>query len=885
MLIKGLVTALLIALKPTSALLHTPGFFFAQSPQEDLNININVDDLSSACASTFDEIQSGIDQEQLQIPDQLEEQGEIGELFEVLIEALPQIFEGLEEQILTPTTEEDTTTSSSQSNSGTLENSCFGMLFSVLTVLSEDFPADIPDFPADILAVPPRGEPQQSKSSSGRCTSAFGGIKALARAQVKKQNPERAAEAEALSHEGLLQILQGNQEEGNELFEQASEIYQSLDDNSIPEHLVDEAELIEQGVNHFHKKEYEKSIVFFQESLKSDDLENDQFLTAYVLNYLGDSHLAQDDFDNAVEAYEKSLFLSKEIQCFSLEHMHKLASIHFENAQQLSGLSGETFQSKQAVSNSEQLLTEILKFFHPREDSQLTRGQFSTRGGSIELVYKASHLLQKVLVSQGKTDDALVIAEKIRSAESEKILFDVGFLGEGKRTISVEEGIARSSNKEFPLIAYVPTISDLKQVARSEDATIVYYSNISPAEIYIWVIQPNGEIEFEISNPETVGISSSKINDLSNDAENNEEAAGFIPDRGEQDVALAQFLRGTRDASGVREFGDDEVSILDEQEQSERHQKLYDLLIEPIESFLPDNPEDHIVFVPEGHMLFVPFPALERFASGNRSYLVDHHTIRTVQNLQTLRLNSINRAQLNWGQGIPTSENILVVGNPKAPSLQLFDSDSRIGLGALPGAEAEAKSIASLFETEAILEDYATETTVKSRMPSANIIHLAAHGVLDEIDLPTPEGNIAHSRRITNSSFVPGAIVLAESTQDDGLLTAYEIVEESLNANLVVMSACNTGLGNLRGSTATGLPFALVGAGVPSVVVSLWAVSDESTSEQMTIFYEELFAQNQTGEPIDIAKALRNSMLEIKAKEEYKNPRYWSAFTLMGAAD
>ena len=122
-------------------------------------------------------------------------------------------------------------------------------------------------------------------------------------------------------------------------------------------------------------------------------------------------------------------------------------------------------------------------------------------------------------------------------------------------------------------------------------------------------------------------------------------------------------------------------------------------------------------------------------------------------------------------------------------------------------------------------------------------------------------------------------IALAPSKQDDGLLTAEEILSLKLNADLVILSACNTGRGRITGDGVIGLSRSLFIAGTPSVIVSLWSVPDSPTAELMTEFYTNL-NQNK----LDKAQALRQAMLKIK--QQYPNkPLNWAAFTLIGEAE
>ncbi|TFI52887.1 CHAT domain-containing protein [Mastigocladus laminosus UU774] len=185
---------------------------------------------------------------------------------------------------------------------------------------------------------------------------------------------------------------------------------------------------------------------------------------------------------------------------------------------------------------------------------------------------------------------------------------------------------------------------------------------------------------------------------------------------------------------------------------------------------------------------------------------------------------------------------ILVVGNPKSPNF-----------ASLPGAEREAVSIAKLFQTQALIEDAATETVVVQRLSQARIIHLATH-VLPEA----------------------GVIILTPSNQDDGLLTTDEIQKLHLKADLVVLSGGNTALGQITGDGVIGIARAFIAAGATNVIGTLWCVSDQFTVKFMTEFYYQLQITS------DAASALRQAALEIKKK--HPNSKDWAAFTLIGSA-
>jgi CHAT domain-containing protein len=266
-------------------------------------------------------------------------------------------------------------------------------------------------------------------------------------------------------------------------------------------------------------------------------------------------------------------------------------------------------------------------------------------------------------------------------------------------------------------------------------------------------------------------------------------------------------------------------------------QQLHRLLIAPIAKDLPTNPAERVIILPQNELFLVPFAAL-RDAQGK--YLLEQHTLTIAPSIQVLALTerTSNRK---------TKTPPLVVGNPVMP---LYKGER---LTNLAGAESEAKAISQILQVQPLIGAQADKQQVINLMQKAPIIHLATHGLLDTI-----KGDI------------PGAIALT-----NGFLTSGEIFEMQLSADLVVLSACDTGRGDLTGDGVVGLSRSLAVAGVPSVLVSLWEVSDEATKALMEEFYRNLHVKQLTK-----AQALRQAMLTTM--KDYPNPNFWAAFMLVG---
>jgi len=157
----------------------------------------------------------------------------------------------------------------------------------------------------------------------------------------------------------------------------------------------------------------------------------------------------------------------------------------------------------------------------------------------------------------------------------------------------------------------------------------------------------------------------------------------------------------------------------------------------------------------------------------------------------------------------------------------------------------------------------ANESAIKADdLKNYSIVHLATHGIVDE---ENPE--------------LSRIFLQNDSEAEDGNLYSGEIYNLHLNANLVTLSACQTGLGKIsKGEGVIGLSRALVYAGAKNIIVSFWSVADESTAELMTDFYKSLL-QNTTP---TFTTGLRDAKLELIEKGKYAAPYFWAPFILIG---
>lgn len=236
---------------------------------------------------------------------------------------------------------------------------------------------------------------------------------------------------------------------------------------------------------------------------------------------------------------------------------------------------------------------------------------------------------------------------------------------------------------------------------------------------------------------------------------------------------------------------------------------------------------------------------------------------------------------------------------------RFFGFDGKIAV--LQGTKTEIININSFLQKQKLnpkiyLEMQANEEAIKS-LRNPDILHIATHGFF-LTDIPTAEENTEksetrffaglQSKRLIANPLLRCGLLLAGAEfslsgkikelnasgslgAENGILTAQEAMNLDLdNTDLVVLSACETGLGEIKnGEGVYGLQRAFQQAGAKSVLMSLWTVSDESTQEMMSLFYENLVIKQQ-----DKRIAFQNAQKTLKAK--YPQPYYWGAFVMVG---
>lgn len=268
---------------------------------------------------------------------------------------------------------------------------------------------------------------------------------------------------------------------------------------------------------------------------------------------------------------------------------------------------------------------------------------------------------------------------------------------------------------------------------------------------------------------------------------------------------------------------------------ADRGRSLYDRLIRPLAGEIHGN---KLTISPHGVLHYLPFVAL----SDGDQYLLDRYSVRLIPSAGTLVYIKTDRPA--------KAGKLLALGNPDLGNAR-FD---------LPNAQIEAVNVAALFpESRALVRADASKTAIRQLGNGFSILHFATHGKFNADD-PLSSG-----------------LYLAKGNEPDGVLTVSDLYTLRWDADLITLSACETGLGKVAsGDDVIGLTRGFLYAGARSIVASLWEVDDAATEQLMVSFYRDL-------ETHDKREALR--LAQIETRKTYPNPMYWAAFQIVGRAD
>ncbi len=279
--------------------------------------------------------------------------------------------------------------------------------------------------------------------------------------------------------------------------------------------------------------------------------------------------------------------------------------------------------------------------------------------------------------------------------------------------------------------------------------------------------------------------------------------------------------------------------------------ELYDYLLKDVLTHLKNS--THLIIIPDGVLGYIPFEVLREKESGEASYLINSYRVRYAHSASYLneQIKKRNSESSNFFAGF------LATGNKQGSGLI-----KRSGLAALKYAEKEVHAIVELLNTRSTVFEDATKEDFIKHAANSRVLHLAMHAQVNDEDP-------MFSTLLFESA--------GDSTTQESLF-AIDLYDMQLNSDMAVLSACETGIGQLhRGEGIMSFSRAFSYAGVPSTVISLWKAPDKSTSLLMINFYRYL------KQGLSKDEALQKAKQDFVADyPQMAHPFYWAGFVLMG---
>jgi CHAT domain-containing protein len=455
----------------------------------------------------------------------------------------------------------------------------------------------------------------------------------------------------------------------------------------------------------------------------------------------------------------------------------------------------------------------------------------------------------------------------------------------------IENLIRASSPRYSSLTSAAPlSLSDV-QMKVLDARTVLFEYSLGKNQSYLWVVTQRGLALYKLPSRSVIEQKAMDLRALLIPEKIRRSIVG-IDQLASQDPQRGLGL-GTSGSSASTKSFNDKAS-----QYAETAHELYKILLEPAQSLIGNN---RLLIAPDGALNYIPFEALVTKGQGtdyaDLAYLVKSNELIYTPSASVIAAIREQRAAQSGQSVLVVADPIFDSSDPRAKGSSVPVSASSNGtvvrglalgsaivdvagkpssaspaslrLARLDGTRVEAEQIAQLARTsgkqvDTWLDQDASETNVSSRdIKQYRVLHFATHGLLNA----------------ERPQFTGLVLSLVGDPNGDGFLRVNEIFNLKLGAPLVMLSACETGLGKeKRGEGVIGLTRAFMYAGAPTVGVSLWSVADKSTAELMPNFYKRLLETSHTSPTV----ALRSAQQQMIDSRQYSAPFYWAPFVLVG---
>ncbi|MBD1903655.1 CHAT domain-containing protein [Trichocoleus sp. DQ-A3] len=626
-------------------------------------------------------------------------------------------------------------------------------------------------------------------------------------------------------------------------------------------------------------KEWTTAFNAYNQSIIISRFLNDQIKQTKILNQLGKIHAALGQNSTAIEHYNQALSLSRQLG-YKTEEANILYNQATLNRQQ-NNLTAAKTEIETAINIIESLRTQIAS-------QELRQSYFARNQDYYQFYIDLLMQLHQQNPSQGYDALALHASERARARSLLELLTEANAnirSGVDPKLIEQERTLQQQLNdfehRKYELLTTQYTQKQLDEIRQKTDLVLAQLDQLKAQ------IRTNSPRYANLKYPEPLNLQQIQQQVLDDDTLLLEYSLGeersylwavtknsitsyVLPKRSEIETAVQAFRKSLNPNST---------------NHLETGLPLSQMLLAPVANQLGNQ---RLLVIGDGALQYVPFAALPIPASPTTPLLVQNEII-TLPSASTV---AIQRRQL---ENRPiAAKSIAVVADPifnlndsriaGTPPQQTPDTLSsrtltraarNLGLGdsgrvfdRLQYTRTEAEKILALVPEQQRLQaldfNASRATATDPNLAQYQIIHLATHGLLDPIN-PELSGIVLSLYDQKGKSL-------------DGFLRLHDIFNLNLPAELVVLSACETGLGQeVKGEGLVGLTRGFMYAGSRRVVVSLWSVNDAATSKVMANFYQKMLQSGQN--PV---AALRAAQLEMWKSEQWQAPYYWAAFTIQG---
>ncbi|MBI4748522.1 MAG: CHAT domain-containing protein [Acidobacteria bacterium] len=681
---------------------------------------------------------------------------------------------------------------------------------------------------------------------------------------------DRRSEANILSALGIFHFNQGKIAEAEPFFSQALKIGESASNTLMIIEALDGLTQV-----YLAMKKYSEARSSMSRALELVQAQGNELLEAQFFYYLAQLESSEKNLEKSKTAIEKVLqlvestrasFRNQNLRVSFIGKVQRYYHFYIQLLMKLHQANPAAGYNRQAFNVNERARARSLLDI-------LTETRARIRQGVNPELLEQERILQQNLADQSERLTRLTNGNAPAEVQAEE--------RKSLDTLVLEyESLLSKIRKQSPRYAALTqpeplTLSEIQKSVVESGSLLLEYS-LGSEQSFVWAISPTQVFWYELPKQEIIATAVKKVRNL-------------LLTRNQLPAHLLRDQRGDR----IKQA---------EQELSTAAAELSNLILAPVAAHLGTN---RLLIVADGVLQYIPFAALPEpigkgTVSGEATPLVVRHelvSLPSASTLAVLRAEATNKPKADSDKLVAVfADPVFEVSDPRlrqvlkrfplvaeksnSPRTEpveinrlrqltpVVKADGQFSIVRLPFTRQEAteiRTLATAAKTSLFLDFAANHTKVTTAdIGKYQYLHFATHGLLDT---EHPE-----------FSALVLSLVDEKGNRQKGFLRMMEVYNLDLAAQLVVLSACETGLGKeIRGEGLIGLTRGFMYAGAPSVVVSLWSVSDQGTSELMKRFYRGLLT-----EKLRPAAALRKAQIELMGQKAWNSPFYWAPFIVQG---